>query len=112
MIYTRYYTGEDRAVSATTEQFDAAKAYYAAFEGFQERQVNGCPSFYYPEIHGEDGTIYAPGVMWLDEANDLVFVLDMLDATYFDVQTKETIFLGDPFEPDELIALAATVTAE
>lgn len=112
LCYTRYYTDESRAASATAEQFAAARAYYGAFEGFRECQVNGGPGFYFPSVQDESGGIWDPGVMWLDEVHDLVFVLYMMDGYYSNEQTGEFIFTGDPFTPDELIALAATVTAE
>lgn len=111
LSYARYYTDESRTASAAAEQFAAAQAYYAAFEGYRPCQVNGCPGFYFPVVQNADGIIYDPGVLWLDASHDLVFVLDM-SVSYFDVQTKKTVFPGDPFTPAELIALAATVTAE
>ena len=113
LYYTRYYTDESRTASATAEKFEAARAYYGAFEGFQPCQVNGCPGFYYPETHDSIyGTIFDPGVMWLDGEHDLLFVLDMQDYSYFDPQTGQIVHSEEPFTPDELIALAATVTAE
>lgn len=112
LCYTRYYTDESRTAIATAEQFEAARTYYGAFEGFRECQVNGCPGFYFPSVQDESGGVWDPGVMWLDEVHDLVFVLYMMDGSYFDEQTGEVIFTGDPFTPEELITLAATVTEE
>lgn len=111
LSYTRYYTDESRTANATSEQFAAAQTYYTAFEGYRPCQVNGCPGFYFPVVQNADGIIYDPGVLWLDESHDLVFVLDM-SVSYFDTHTKQTVFPGDPFTPEELIALAATVAAE
>ena len=111
LCYYRYYTDSSRTVSATAAQFEAAKAHYAAFEGFAQCTVNGCPGFYFPETRDAAyGTIYAPGVMWLDEAHDLVFRLEMYDASYFDPQTGEIIHTDYPFIPEELMALAEAVT--
>ena len=111
LSYTRYYTDESRTASAAAEQFTAAQTYYTVFEGYRSCQVNGCPGFYFPVVQNTDGIIYDPGVLWLDESHDLVFVLDMR-VSYFDTQTKQTVFPGDPFTPEELIALAATVTID
>ena len=110
LSYSRYYTDESRTASATAEQFAAAKAYYAAFEGFQECQVNGCPGFYFPAV-SENGINSDPGVLWLDASHDLMFELDM-SIIYFNPQTMKDVFPAESFTPEELIALAATVTAE
>ncbi len=117
LVCFRYYADESRVESTTAEQFEAAKAYYGPKEGFQECQVNGCPGFYYPEVPTSEGPPFCfPGVMWLDQARDLVFVLDLVYPIYIDPQTYEAVpydaSVEDFFTPDELIALAATVTAE
>ena len=117
LICFRYYADESRTVSATAEQFEAAKAYYGPQEGFRACQVNGCPGFYYPQVPASEGPPFCfPGVMWLDQARDLVFVLDMTYPISIDPQTYEAVpydvSVEDFFTPDEMIALAATVTAE
>ena len=104
--YMRCFADSSRAVSVTAEKFRELKAYFSAYEGFTECQVNGCPGFYFPTVKSDNGLLWNSGVIWLDEANELLFDIGR------DGGVSEDGYTPEPFTKEELIALAATVTAE
>ena len=106
MSYARYYTDESRRVSSTAAQFDAAKAMYEQTDGFMECQVGDFQGFYHTSEESMDG------VIWLDTEHDLMFTLDMDNGPYLDEENGVILYPDAPFTPQELIALAATITAE